>query len=127
MECKNCGAAIKEGENFCSGCGARLSKTPLKHFEEALIYVREKEKFLLDGNLSGLTPEQAANKAIYKAMDTAIREKLSDADNAKLDKVNERKSVLERLKEQVQSRILSEADLNEILELKEFKEYMDTN
>lgn len=80
---------------------------------------------MMDKNFDGVNPELVANKIIYQTLDKTIREKLSEEDNIKLDKANERKGVLERLKEEVETRSLSEVDLNEILELKEFKEYMD--
>ena len=80
---------------------------------------------MMDKNFDGVNPELVANKIIYQTLDKTIREKLSAEDNIKLDKANERKAVLEKLKEEVETRSLSEVDLNEILELKEFKEYMD--
>ena len=126
MNCRNCGTEIKKGENFCTGCGAPAPKTPLERFEQALSFVMEKEKFMMDKNFDGVNPELVANKIIYQTLDKTIREKLSEEDNIKLDKANERKGVLERLKEEVETRSLSEVDLNEILELKEFKEYMDS-
>jgi len=95
----------------------------IEKFEAVRSFVKAKTEFLMNSDFEGLSTEDATNKIIYQTMDKAVREKLSAEDSAKLDKANEKKSVLEKLKEELKSGHISEAEINEILTSQEFKEY----
>jgi hypothetical protein len=102
-------------------------KTPLEKFEAILAYVKAKEAFLMNSEFQGMDPKEVANKVMYQTMDKAIREKLSEEENRKLDKTNEIKNVLDMLKEEANSGRLSEAEIGEILNSAVFKEYSTVN
>lgn len=123
MNCRNCGAELKTDAKFCSSCGAPVLTTALERFEQAIAFVQAKEKFMMDKNFEGVDPDTVVKKIMYQTMDKTIREKLSDEDNAKLDSANEKRSVIEKLKEDRQNGMLTEEELEEIIGLKEFQDY----
>jgi uncharacterized protein (DUF2267 family) len=99
------------------------SKSPLEKFEAIKTFVQQKTEFLMNKDFDGMSPEEAANKIMYQTMDQAIREKLSEEENRKVDKANEVKNVLDTLKEEVSNGRMTEAELVTILESQEFKDY----
>ncbi len=97
--------------------------SPLEKFELIKTFVKAKTQFLMDKNFEGMSSDQIVNKIMYQTMDKAIREKLTDEQNAKIDRINEVKSVMEQLKEEVEKGNITEAEFDEITSSKEFKDY----
>ena len=100
--------------------------SPLEKFELIKVFVRRKTEFLMDKDFQEMDAKEAANKIMYQTADKAIREKLSEEQNAVVDRTSEVISVLQKLQEEVNSGNISNAELDEIVSSKEFQDYTVT-
>lgn len=85
--------------------------------------MQQKTEFLMNKDFKGMDSEEAMHKIMYQTADQAIREKLSDEENRKVDKANEVEHVLNTLKEEVINGHITESEIEIILESQEFKDY----
>jgi hypothetical protein len=98
-------------------------KSPLEKFKEIKTYVREKTKSLMNNDFEGMKPEEVSNKILYQTIDQEQKKKLSYEEYVKLDKANEIKHVLDALREEAANGRISEVEIQEIFDSKEFKDY----
>lgn len=101
-------------------------KSPLEKFEEIKSSVQTKMAWMMSGDLSGMSAEDAALKAMYQALDKELGKQIGDEVNKQIDELNEAQQVLRALKEEVVGGRMTEAELDAVMDSKEFKGYMSS-
>lgn len=107
--------------------GKRIQQSPLEKFEAIVTSVQSHTKFLLNDDFDGLDPEVSASKTLFQVMDKEQRQKMGDEEKNKLDKLDEIKHVLDILEKEMRNGHISEAEGQEIINSKEFKDYNAIN
>jgi hypothetical protein len=102
-------------------------KSPIEKFLAIIASVKSHTEFLLNDNFEGLDSKAAASKTIFQTIDKDQLKTYGAEQKNKIDKLNEQQHVLDVLNKEVQNGNISEAELQEITNSKEFQDYTSTN
>jgi hypothetical protein len=101
-------------------------KSALEIFNVILDEVKQKRLFMLNDDFSALDSDGIAGKALYRATDEALKKSLSEENYRNRNKLFEGQEFITLLKEKVKDGEIDNDKLEEIIQLKEFKEYTNS-
>jgi hypothetical protein len=99
------------------------SNSALEKFRAIIKAEREYMEFMVSDDYEGITGELAANKALYKGYDEAVKEGLSDQEKQEINKLDERIHVNQKLQSEVENGNITKEEFIEIVNSDEYNEY----